>query len=126
MAVSTAQEEYLKRIREGMQREAARGVAKTERGFAARGIGRHIGAQAATGRLAAQYAQKIGETVGGIRAGAEEKTAGRAFESGEAAKQRRFAAEQALLERRAQMKLLKEQKKKTPLEQIGQAVDIFF
>ena len=119
MAVSTAQEDYLKKITTGMQAEAARGVGKAERGFAARGMGRHIGSQAAVGRLGAQYAQKIGETVGGIRAGAEEKTAGRTFQAGESEKSRTFASQQAKLDRESQMAQMKKSKEKDIWDKIG-------
>lgn len=93
MATKT-QEDYLKRIEQGMQRQAAKGVAKAERGFAARGVGRLVGAGQAVGDLAAQYAQRIGETTGKIRAGAEETTTGRQFASTEAEKSRVFRAEE--------------------------------
>ncbi len=122
--VSDAQERYLKRIEEGMGAQAARGVGKAQRGLAARGLGRHVGGQAAVGRLAADYAQRIGETVGGLRAGAEERTAGRAFSAGESAKQRAFSQEQQIRQAHISSALIKQQKKKGALEQIGDVADI--
>lgn len=119
MAVSQTQEEYLKRIEEGMQKQAAKGVARAERGFAARGIGRLVGAGSAVGDIASQYAQRIGETTGRIRAGAEEATAGREFTSGEAEKGRVFQAEEARKAGRRAERAAKKLKEKDFLDVIG-------
>ena len=113
------QEDYIKRLEEGMQAQASRGVAKAEKGFAVRGLGRHIGSQAAVGRLASEYAQKIGETTGAVRHGAAEAEKGRVFEAGETAKGRTFAATQAQLDREAAMRQLEKSKERDVLDYVG-------
>lgn len=127
MATTTkAQEEYLKRIEEGLGAQAAKGVARAERGFAARGIGRLTGAGKAVGDIASQYAQRIGEVTGRIRAGAEEATAGREFQATEAEKGRVARATEAAKERRFASREAKRARKKDPLDVLTQVAGTFF